>query len=140
AFVVAQRALDKQIALHDDEGIAEGTLRLGTIYGYLGQFARALDCFVRAEKMFTDLKGGVGGVGVGTCVLSQGLMYANLHEYDQALKVYQKGYALSALAGSEMGMAHASMGMGLAYWYQGQHDKARSCFARARQYYARTDG
>jgi tetratricopeptide (TPR) repeat protein len=128
AVAYAQRALDLAKSLSDLEGEGQALQNIADAYNEMGQFARALEFFSRAEAVFQ--KNG-NKKALAKCINNSGVVYARMGNVAQGRDCFLRSLAIMTRLNDEFEIASCEVNLGIISRKLGQPEAALEHYRKA---------
>src|SRR6056297_2495036 len=129
-----EECLDKALAIAEDcECLwSEGKvlLKYGDYFKISGDYDQAVDYYLEAKKIFTDLK---KVKALGTLFNNLGATYENMGKYEEAMSNLMEALAIYESINDSYSIAKTYVNLGLLYFRQEEYDKSLEFYNRSLQ-------
>jgi len=129
-----EECLDKALAIAEDcECLwSEGKvlLKYGDYFKISGDYDQAVDYYLEAKKIFTDLK---KVKALGTLFNNLGATYENMGKYEEAMSNLMEALAIYESINDLYSIAKTYVNLGLLYFRQEEYDKSLEFYNRSLQ-------
>ncbi|MGC9374648.1 MAG: tetratricopeptide repeat protein [Bacteroidales bacterium] len=129
-----EECLDKALSIAEDcECLwrkGKVLLKYGDYFKISGDYVQAVDYYLEAKKIFTDLK---NVKALGTIFNNLGATYENMGKYEEAMSNLMEALAIYESINDSYSIAKTYVNLGLLYFQQKEYDKSLEFYNRSLQ-------